>query len=197
MRKYMRNRVFWMLACLALVAGCATSQKPTPKDGSVNVADLSIAEAMDAAEEALSRMHFVIEKADPTAGVIRTKPLTGAQFFELWRSDNVGLAQTAEASLHTLRRWVELRFQPRDGQLQIDCTVRVQRLSLPATEVASVSQAYRMYSVSTPAIQRLELGPEQQEGLAWIDLGEDPALAERILERIIQRIPQPEEDETT
>lgn len=182
---------------LALVAGCATAQKPAPKGGSVNIADISVAEAIDTAQAALIRMHFVIEKADPVQGVIRTKPLTGAQFFELWRSDNVGAAQTAEASLHTLRRSVELRVQPSGSELRIDCTVRVQRLSLPANEVASVSQAYRMYSRSTPTIQRLELEPEQQEGLAWIDLGEDPALAERILERIIQNIPHQEKDETT
>ena len=196
MRKYMTMGTFWTLACLALAGGCATAQKPTVQDGSVNVADISTAEAMEVAEATLSRMHFVVEKSDPAAGVIRTKPLTGAQLFEFWRSDNVGLAQTAEANLHTLRRWVELRIQPGDGQARIDCTVRVQRLSLPANEVASVSQAYRMYSVSTPTIQRLELGPEQQEGLAWIDLGEDPALAERILKRVIERIPQPEKDET-
>jgi hypothetical protein len=197
MRKYMINRVFWMLACLALAGGCATAHKLTPKDGSVNVSAISMAEAMEAAGATLSRMHFVVEKADPTAGVIRTKPLTGAQFFEFWRSDNVSPAQMAEASMHTLRRWVELRIQPSEGQLRIDCTVRVERLSLPANEIASVSQAYRMYSVSTPAIQRLELGPEQQQGLAWIDLGDDPALAERILTRIVESIPQPEEDETT
>lgn len=196
MCKYMRIRVSRILACLMLVGGCATAQKPGPRDGSVNVADISMAEAMEAAEVTLSRMHFVVEKADPAAGVIRTKPLTGAQFFEFWRSDNVGLAQTAEASLHTLRRWVELRIQPSDGQVRIDCAVRVQRLSLPANEIASVSQTYRMYSASTPTIQRLELGPEQQEGLAWIDLDDDPALAERILQRIIERIPQPEEEET-
>ncbi|UCD52452.1 MAG: hypothetical protein JSW27_07410 [Phycisphaerales bacterium] len=192
----MRNRVFWMSVCLALAAGCATAPKPTPKDGFVNVADISMAEATAAAKAALSRMHFVVEKADPTEGVIRTRPLTGAQFFEFWRSDNAGPEQTAEASLHTLRRWVEIHVQPSDDQLRIDCTVRVQRLSLPANEITSVSQAYRMYSASTPTIQRLELRPEQQEGLAWIDLEDDPALADRILKRIIQRIPQPEEDET-
>lgn len=197
MRKYMRNRAFWTLTCLALLTGCATTQELTPNAGSVNVPDISVAEAMAAAETVLGGMHFVVEKADPVQGVIRTKPLTGAQFFELWRCDNVGVAQTMEASLQTLRRFVELRLQSDGGQVRIDCHVHVQRLSLPANEIASVSQAYRMYSASTSTVQRLELRPEQREGLAWIDLGEDPALAERILKRITQRIPQQEKDETT
>ena len=156
-----------------------------------------MAEAMSVAEAALGRMHFVIEKADPQRGIIRTKPLTGAQFFEFWRSDNVGPARVVEANLHTLQRSVELRLQPDGGQIRIDCHVHVQRLSLPANEVASVSQAYRMYSKSTPTIQRLELEPGQQEDLAWIDLGEDRALAERILKRVAERIGYQEKDETT
>jgi hypothetical protein len=180
-----------------VLAGCATAQKPTPNNGSVNIADISVAEAVEAAEAALSGMHFVVEKADPIQGVIRTKPLTGAQFFELWRSDNVGPAQTMEASLHTLRRFVELRLHSDGSQVHVSCSVHVQRLSLPASEIASVSQAYRMYSASTATVQRLELRPEQREGLAWIDLGEDPALAERILKHIVQKIPQQEKDETT
>jgi len=145
-------------------------------------------DAMSAAETTLTRMHFDIEKADPIRGIIRTRPLTGAQFFELWRSDNVGPAHVAEASLHTIRRSVELRLQPSGNQVRIDCTVRVQRLSLPENEVASVSQAYRMYSRSTATLQRLELEPEQRENLAWIDLGDDPTLAARILKRIAQDI---------
>ena len=187
-----------MLLSLLLVAGCATpQQQPAPKDGSVNIADISVAEAMAVAEAALSRMQFAIEKADPEQGVIRTKPLTGAQFFEFWRSDNVGPVQAIEANLHTLRRSVELRLQPNGNQVRVDCRVHVQRLSLPANEVASVSQAYRMYSASTRTIQRLELEPAQQEGFAWIDLGEDPALAERILKHVIERIQPQEKDETT
>ncbi len=147
-----------------------------------------MAGAMHATETALRKMHFVIEKADPVRGVVRTKPLSGAQFFEAWRSDNVGLAQIAEANIHTIRRTVELHLEPHAGQVRLTCAVRVQRLSLPENEVASVSQAYRMYSKSTPTLQRLELEPAQKERLAWIDLGEDTALATRILKRIAQEI---------
>jgi len=180
--------LLWALGGFMLLAGCAQPQHTAPEEGSLYLSDISMANAMRATETMLRRMHFAIEKADPIGGVIRTKPLAGAQFFEFWRSDNVGLAQTVEASIHTIRRSVELQLHPTGNQVRIECTVRVQRLSLPENEVASVSQAYRMYSKSTPTLQRLELEPEQRERLAWIDLGEDPALAEKILKRISQEI---------
>lgn len=180
-----------------LLAGCAAPQGGALREESVNITAVSMADAMNVAEATLSRMQFVIEKADLNQGIIRTRPLTGAQFFEFWRSDNVGPTQALEANLQTLRRSVELHLTPYGGQIRMDCHVHVQRLSLPANEVASVSQAYRMYSKSTPTMQRLELEPEQREGLAWIDLGEDPSLAKRILKQVTERICSEGKDETT
>ncbi len=188
MSKHHKHNLLWVLSSFALLAGCAQPRYTASEEAPLCLSDVSMADAMTAAETTLRRMHFVIEKADPERGIIRTRPLAGAQFFELWRSDNVGVAQTAEASIHTIRRSVELQLRSHDGQVRVECRVRVQRLSLPENEVASVSQAYRMYSKSTPTLQRLELEPGQKERLAWIDLGEDPALAERILKRIAQRI---------
>ena len=180
-----------------LLAGCAAPQGGALREESVNITAVSMADAMNVAEATLSRMQFVIEKADLNQGIIRTRPLTGAQFFEFWRSDNVGPTQALEANLQTLRRSVELHLTPYGDQIRMDCHVHVQRLSLPANEVASVSQAYRMYSKSTPTMQRLELEPEQREGLAWIDLGEDPSLAKRILKQVTERICSEGKDETT
>jgi hypothetical protein len=195
MNRSKRSNLFCLWLALALLAGCATSQRDAtePKPDALRVSNVSVSDAMTAAEDVLGRMHFVIEKADPQRGLIRTKPLSGAQFLEFWRSDNVGAARALEANLHTLRRSVELRVRPSSDHLDIDCTVKVQRLSLPENEVPSVSQAYRMHSRSTPTIQRLELEPWQQEGLDWIDLGDDPLLAQRILTRIARNFQQGQE----
>ena len=188
MSRHRKHNLLWVLSSFMLLAGCASSQRPASEEKSLCLSDINMADAMKATEKALRRMHFTIEKADATSGIVRTKPLTGAQFFEFWRSDNVGPAQVIEASIHTIRRSVELQLRPSGSQIRLACMVRVQRLSLPENEVASVSQAYRMYSKSTPTLQRLELEPEQKGRLAWIDLGEDPALAEKILKRIAQEI---------
>ncbi len=197
MRQHRRHSLFWELIGLILVAGCATASRPVPEDGSVNIPDISLDEAMAVAQATLGRMQFVIEKADSHAGIIRTKPLTGAQFFEFWRSDNVGPADALQANLHTLRRSVELHLQSRGDQVRIACRVHVERLSLPANEIASVSQAYRLHSSSSATIQRLEMEPEQRARMAWMDLGDDPALAERILQRIARRMVHREKDETS
>jgi len=133
-------------------------------------------------------MHFALEKADANSGLIRTSPLSGAQFFEFWRSDNVGGFNSAESNLHSIRRTVELNITPVGDILCLGCTVRVQRLSLPESEVSSSGRAYRMFSKSTASLQKLTLDPKQKAGMAWVDLGQDSHLAAEILKRIERQI---------
>jgi hypothetical protein len=179
-----------LLAAVALVLslGCAGQRQVFQPAEPLRLHDVAYPDIMQAAEETLGGMHFAIEKLDAEQGIIRTEPLRGAQFFEFWRSDNVGLHNTAEANLHTIRRAVELRIEQEEGYVRVDCHVRIQRLSLPENEAASISQAYQMHSRSTAAVQRLELRPQQRQGMAWIDLGPDPQLAAEILNRIRQRL---------
>jgi len=181
-----------LAAALVLPLGCAGQGQAYPPAGPLRLDDVSRTETMRAAEDTLSKMHFVIEKLDAEQGVIRTEPLRGAQFFEFWRSDNVGLSNTAEANLHTIRRAVELRITEEQGKVSVDCSVQVQRLSLPENEAASISQAYQMHSASVPGVQRLQLSPRQRQGMAWIDLGQDNQLAAKILDVIAQRVKQSE-----
>jgi len=149
------------------------------------------AEVVQAAGDVLIRMHFAIEKLDAEQGLVRTRPLRGAQFFEFWRSDNAGTYNWEEANLQSARRSVELRVKPEAGGasgLCVECDVSVQRLSLPPNEVTGTSEAYRIHSASVPTLQRIELSPQQQRAMAWIDLGKDPDIAARILARVEQRL---------
>jgi hypothetical protein len=163
------------------------------------------AEAIRAAEFVLIRMHFPIEKLDVERGFVRTRALRGAQFLELWRSDNASAHAFAEANLQSIRRSVELQvtseavdrppaagdacgLPPAASRLCLECQVAVQRLSLPGNEVSGVSAAYGIYAQNTPTVQRLPVDRQQRQGMAWIDLGPDRALAARILERIQQRL---------
>jgi hypothetical protein len=45
-----------------------------------------------------------------------------------------------------------------------------------------------MHSASSTGVQQLQLTPRQRLGMAWIDLGQDQALAASILERIEKRL---------
>jgi hypothetical protein len=171
-----------------LLAGCTDQQCRPESCKPLCVEKVTIAEAIGAAEDVLGKMHFSIEKSDPNTGIIRTRPLSGAQFFEFWRYDNIGSFNSAESNLQNIRRIVELNFNEQDGRLCIKCTVQTQRLSLPERQVTSSAQAYRMYSLSTTSTQTLKLSPQQKKEMAWIDLGNDEKLAGVILEQIKQKI---------
>lgn len=158
--------------------------------------DFHKAELMDLAKDVLTEMYFTIEKADMHNGLIRTRPLPGAQFFEFWRSDNIGARNTLAANLHTIRRTVTLDInqqntpgdERRNIELRINCDVHVQRLSLPVRQASSSANVYGIFSQSSPSLQRLKLDPVQAKQTEWIDLGRDSQLEAEILKRIKTQI---------
>ena len=194
-QKYTSTLCTYALMTFALLlAGCAEQQQY----GAVKpicVENINKLQAMEMVEDVLAKMHFTIEKADAETatldvdtpcwrGFIRTRPLPGAQFFEFWRSDNIGADNWLESNLHSIRRVVELNMSEQDEGLCINCDVQIYRLSLPERRVSSSARAYDMFSKSSPALQRIELNPEQKESMAWIDLGKDTQLTAEILKRI-------------
>jgi hypothetical protein len=168
-----------LLFCL--LAGCAEQQKAAIEQNPA--AGIEKSRAIETIEDVLAQMYFVIDKKDVNAGYIKTRPLEGAQFFEFWRSDNVGAENWLYGNLHSIRRTVEINIDQ-----QIHCKVQVQRLSLPEQEVTSSAQAYRMFSSSTPIMQTLQLNPAQYKQMAWIDLGRDTRLENEILRRISSKL---------
>jgi len=186
-----RNFDFLLLTFTLLLAGCAKQQQLQTVE-QICLPTAAKADAMQAAEIVLGKMHFTIEKADAEQGLIRTRPLPGAQFFEFWRSDNVGDLNSAEANMHSIRRIAELNISRQNGQLCIACNVNVQRLSIPEQQISSSARAYRMFSQSSPAVQTLILHPRQKKGMAWVNLGSDTMLATEILKRIEKHL-MPEE----
>lgn len=148
----------------------------------------SRASVVKTAQDVLLDMHFDIEKADFQAGLVRTKPLPGAQFFEFWRSDNVGASNQLMANLQDIRRTAEIIITEQNGQPHIECVVNVQRLSLPGRDIDSAARAYQMFSRSSPLLQTLQLGSTTIAGMDWVSLGRDNLLEEKILKQIDRRI---------
>ena len=136
---------------------------------------------MEIAEDVLMRMNFVIEKYDVETGFIKTKPLRGGQLFEFWRSDNASGAAAAEANLHSIRRTAQLNVSESGYQLCAKCDVEIQRLSLPEKEIVGMARLAGMFTGSSRIRQRLRLNPEQEAGMAWINLGPDAGLERKIL----------------
>ena len=177
------HRVIISLLTFVLCAfsGCAGQQKAAIEQ--ISVEGIEKSRTMELIEDVLARMHFAFDKIDVNAGYIKTRPLEGAQFFEFWRSDNVGTENWLYGNLHSIRRTVEISIDR-----QIQCKVQIQRLSLPELPVTSSARAYRMFSRSTPVMQTLQLNPAQYKQMAWIDLGQDKELENEILKRISSKL---------
>ena len=75
-----------------------------------------------------------------------------------------------------------------EKDLYIDCDVQMYRLSLPERNIRSSAHAYDLFSASGPALQNMQITPEQKADMEWIDLGKDSQLAIEILKRIAQQI---------
>ena len=187
--------IYTLMTCALMTAGCAQQNSAPPRvkvQGSALYVErdqgIGTADLMEVAEDVLVNMYFTIEKTDVDSGLIRTRPLPGAQFFEFWRSDNVGTDNTLAANLHTIRRTVILDISQQGEELHISCEVQAQRLSLPEQQVSSSTRVYGMFSLSNPSLQRLKLNPVQKKEMAWIDLGRDSRLEAEILKRIETRI---------
>ena len=173
-------------ALICFLAGCAgPTQYETVEQ--ICVPAVGSKDAMQIAENVLSRMHFTIAKTDTESGYIKTRPLPAGQFFEFWRSDTVGPFNSAEANIHTIRRIVELNITEQKGQVCVGCDVKVQRLSLSEYKAGDGSQKYDRLSGlrARASIQELRLDAAQK---AWLDLGRDEKLATVILKQIEEQI---------
>jgi hypothetical protein len=174
--------LFAGLGLMIFVVGCGTAPMQTTEP--LCVPGETREDVMAKAQAVLEKMQFKIEKADTEHGYIRTGPLTGSQFFQFWRDDNVGQYNNAEANLQTIRRIVQMNISRQNGRVCTECIVTVERMSLPERDIASLSRAAGLYTKSSGGLQRLQLNPEQQQDLTWIELGRDGRLEAEILSRL-------------
>jgi len=176
-----------VFAVIFLLAGCGGNGRFETIER-ICVPEAGKGTAFETAQQVLGEMRFRIDKADRGAGYIKTQPLEAGQFFEFWRSDNVGGENNLEANLHSLRRVAELQMNETDGQFCINCRVKTYRLSLPESENGSISRAYETFSKSQSSLQEFQLSDEQKLNMAWIELGDDRKLATVILNRLEKQI---------
>jgi len=187
-RRYTRSLcTYALIICALTLAGCAEQQQYTAAEPLL-IENIDKPRAMEIAEDVLVKMHFTINKANIETGFISTKPLSGAKLFEFWRSDTVGADNWLVSNLHSIRRIVELEIHEQEKDLYINCEVQVYRLSLPERNIRSSAHPYDLFSASGPALQNIQITPEQKEDMAWIDLGKDTQLEAEILKRIEQKI---------
>ena len=180
------NRKFLITLCLCAFAtlylcSCGKSIQIDRVDPLCISADK--AQLMQASQTVLGKMNFQIAKLDTAQGLIITKPLESAKFFEFWRKDNVGRYNKQSANLHSARKIVRLTTTQNASGLCLACDVKVQRLSLPKSDI-DTSQVYRVHSQDRYTTPDLDLTDEQKKNMTWMDLGLDNVLATEILKQI-------------
>ena len=181
--------VFWFLSlsCGLLMAGC-TEQQQEQTAKPLLMKNINKLQVMEIAEDVLTKMHFTIDKANNEIGFIKTKPLSGGKSFEFWRSDNIGADNQLLSNLHSIRRIVEIKINEQNNDINVNCNVKIYRLSLPERDIRSSAHAYELFSKSSSGLQNIQITPEQKADMTWIDLGNDQQLAAEILKRIRQQI---------
>ena len=170
--------VFEIVFVILFFAGCGNHVQFKAVE-QICLAKVDKSMVMAQAEDVLGGMHFKIDKYDIEHGIIRTKPLPAAQFFEFWRKDNAGAFNSAEANMHAIRRIAELKISQQNGQLCINCDVQTQRLS--------VADSANDGNISSSLRSRQKFEEDEREKV-WIDLGRDARLETKILKHIEKKL---------
>lgn len=163
-------------------AGCGGNQKA----GMVNeitLTNMNKQQVVEISQDVLRDFNFSIAKEDVNTGYIRTRPLTGGQFFEFWRKDNADSRDVLESSIQDIRRTAQVNIRQADGKLAVNCVVKVQRLYLP--QMSAENAGMRFDRITGQRIRTTELSLNiDTKTITWIDLPDDAKLSAEILKKI-------------
>jgi len=176
----------FLLAAMLLPAGCQPKYtrpvlEPTPQTPEQQ----SFQRLWQASRHVLIGYHFHLDRQDSRAGVITTWPMTGKQFFEVWRSDAAQAVDTAESTLQTIYRAVRVTIRQRyDGRgYEPVVEVLVTRSDKPTNGISSTSEAYDMFTKRQKKKNKLT---GEQEAAQMVELGNNRALEARLTAQILK-----------
>ncbi len=170
------------ISIIICLAGCGGNQKAgLVKE--VTISDANMQRAVEISEDVLRDFNFTVAKEDVNSGFIRTRPLTGGQFFEFWRKDNVGSQEVLESSIQDIRRTVQVYINQAGANFTISCDVKVQRLYLPQANASNAG--LRFDRITGQQIRTTELSLDiDTKTITWIDLPDDTKLSSVMLKKI-------------
>lgn len=179
--------VFSAVVISAVFSGCASQGQVVSTDP-LCVPDTSVTRSMEAASAALKSIRFQIEKYDEKAGYIRTRPLSGGQFFEFWQHDNASAFAAAQSNLQSVQRTVEIEVYPSGSTTCVRCSVQVMRLSVPEQPICSMIMLPHALTGVSGDDQMLSISSARAEQVEWLDAGYDRALENKILKKIKNKL---------
>jgi hypothetical protein len=188
--KYTNLILFAAIFALFAVSGC---HKPQPLETSQPVyldKNIDRASVLAAAEDVMKDMQFVVEKSDAQNGYLKTRPLSGGEFFEFWRKDNPDAKSLAYSSIHSTQRTVEINLVPDNDRMVLACDVQIQRLAVPSNSISDFTDLPRSVSKSSTSKQNLNVKKPLEAKMSWEDLGKDEKLSAYIINRINCKLQQ-------
>jgi len=165
----------------ATIGGCSTPEATSLRNDIVVQADES--HLWQLAQKQLKKRGFRLDLVDRRNGIIETYPLASSQWFEFWRRDAITPAGLAESSLQNIRRTVQIKIAPAQGDRhRLSCSVTVEKLAPQASLTAGQVRARSIFSSSVGPMPALS-GKNRQKP-DWVALGNDPYLQDDILRTI-------------
>ena len=177
------------ICVITVLSGCSAGTNTLnhkDKTDRIVLTDTDKTDAMQTAEDVLTDMHFKIAKSDRRLGIIRTRPLPAAQWFEMWRNDSFTPADKLEANIQSLQKTAVLKISQENEQTIINCTARTYRLNLPTDPPDSSAAAQALFTSTLPAENTNHRNSKRK--MSWNLLGKDTALSAEILRRISNKI---------
>lgn len=182
----MRLLIILAVISAVLLNGCSARKervseydKKSELARSTVVKGADIPAAMQKCRDELGSMGFKFDKYDIENGYLRTEPLSGSQFFEIWRGDdNVGSYNAAMANINSIARVVEMHFKSAEASVYIDCRADVRRLSVATGDIAAASDMKEVFTDTSSGFQELTL---KDANAQWVYLGRDVMLEDKIL----------------
>lgn len=122
-----------------------------------------------------------------TEGYLQTAPRAGATIFEPFRKDVAGSYNRWESTLQSIRRHCYIRVTPTANGWAVEPQVFKELEDVPRPEYASAGDSSVRYDNSLPTDRRAELVQTRDTG-AWIPLGRDQPLEQKMLREIYERL---------
>jgi hypothetical protein len=183
----------------ATVTNPATTQPAywldQPANASARFGDFS--QLFQASEDSARDFLFRIDRVDYRAGLLTTRPMVSAQWFEFWRRDTQTWDDLAESSLATIRRTIRFEFvRLDDGSFEVTPKVLVERETVAESRVTSPTNYRRVFHNEIDPRRRARGTRESDVGTRlpgryWTPIGRDPALEEALARSIEKKVARP------
>lgn len=178
-----------MLLLFSMLWGCnglglAARGASQPVTNPMFVASTNEEVVWERAIDVLHEFQFEIAEENRLGKVIETAPKPGAGILEPWHPDSVDLPNRLESSLQSVRRIVQISFQPSDQQPGFMVNVAAYKEIEDIPGVAANSPGAATFSESTPLQRDLDSVVGQSTPSQWIRVGRDLALEQALLARL-------------